>query len=599
MYLAGKNYNQQLSPNYYETVNTNLDFFAGNQWRNSESTVLQKPVFNIIKRITTFMVASLMSSKVAIQFEPLANMDSEEDEHKRGADIAFGEVQNFMEKTNMTNRFRDGLFQAAIKGDVAMHFYFDPDKKPYRGNLSEDVKGEICTELVSGTNVFFGNANNIDVDMQPYIIISGRDMVDNLKAEAKVYKQNAGASSDIQSDMNYQDEPGEGGQIEVQADNYGKATYIIKYWKDKKTGTIKASKSVQNAYIYQNIDTGLEVYPIAWLPWEKQENQYHGRAFITGVIPNQIFINKMFAMVMYNLMMTAFPKAIYNADVISSWSNEIGTAIGVSGFGPETNIRNMAGYLEPGNMSQQIVQTIELAMNYTKETLGITDAAMGDINPRNTSAIVAVQKATVVPLENVRANMYEWVEDIARILLDMMGTYYGLRPVVRSQEEMDPMTGQMKEMKKVEMFDFSAFKTLWLNTKVDVGEGSYWSEIATMQTLDNLLMNKMIDVTDYLERVPDTYIPEKHELIRTIKARMEQQAAAAEQQAMAEQQAAMMAQPPTPQPEQPQDDPTAQYEQMAQFVESLPQEVQDELRRLPDAQYEQAVMDLMEQQQSQ
>ena len=49
--------------------------------------------------------------------------------------------------------------------------------------------------------------------------------------------------------------------------------------------------------------------------------------------------------------------------------------------------------------------------------------------------------------------------------------------------------------------------------KLDVGASSYYSEIASMQTLDNLLQIGQIDIVQYLERVPDSYIPGKRKLI--------------------------------------------------------------------------------------
>ncbi len=155
---------------------------------------------------------------------------------------------------------------------------------------------------------------------------------------------------------------------------------------------------------------------------------------------------------------------------------------------------------------------IELAMQYTKETLGISDAALGQIDPKNTSAIIAVQKSSAIPLENPKANLYEWIEDIGKILFDMMGTYYGLRPI------MVDMEGQ----KQPYDFDFSIFKDLFLDVRADVGESSYWSEIASIQTLDNLLNNGHIDILNYLERVPVEYIPQKEELIASIRERMQQ-----------------------------------------------------------------------------
>jgi hypothetical protein len=290
-------------------------------------------------------------------------------------------------------------------------------------------------------------------------------------------------------------------------DDFGNKTMETTY-------TITASKSVETAYIYKDVDTGLQYYPVAWGNWERQKNTYHGRALATGLLPNQIFINRMFAMVMYHLMMTAFPKAVYNADLIDVWDNEIGSAIGVSGMDTSANIRNIAGYLEPGNMSNQIIQTIELAMQYTKETMGISDVAMGAIeNPKNTSAIIAVQKSSAIPLENPKANLYEWIEDIGRILFDMMGAYYGERPLVVD----------IKGQKQLVTYDFKQFKQQWLNVRADVGESSYWSEIASLQTLDSLLDREKIEFIDYLERVPDEYIPQKQELISKIKEQMAQQ----------------------------------------------------------------------------
>jgi hypothetical protein len=163
-------------------------------------------------------------------------------------------------------------------------------------------------------------------------------------------------------------------------------------------------------------------------------------------------------------------------------------------------------------MSTQIIQTIEQAMQYTKETLGISDAGLGQIdNPKNTSAIIAVQKSSAIPLENPKANLYEWIEDIGRVLLDMMGTYYGTRPVVIEQNG----------VKSLQQYDFSIFKDEWLNVRADVGEASYWSEIASLQTLDTLLDKEKIDFVDYLERVPDEYIPQKQELIGKIKQQMD------------------------------------------------------------------------------
>ena len=67
-------------------------------------------------------------------------------------------------------------------------------------------------------------------------------------------------------------------------------------------------------------------------------------------------------------------------------------------------------------------------------------------------------------------------------------------------------------------FDFDTLKFHPMMLKLDVGASSYYSEIASIQTLDNLLMNGHINAIQYLERIPDGYIPARRALINELKA---------------------------------------------------------------------------------
>ena len=528
-YERGRDYNNRLSPNLYRLVDTNLEFFAGNQWVNMPDTPamnrLPKPVFNIIKRVVSLFVASLTSSAVSVGFEPLSWRDGDD-----CARYATAEVANLLEKFKMDYRIREALFDGAQTGDYCAHFWWDPDALPYGGSFGE-YRGEIRMELVDGVNVMFGNPNTPEVERQPYILILGRDTVENLRKEA-------GEKNRVFADSEYGFQAGQGGRIELSSDDEdGKALYCYLYTKKTVNGreSVHVTKATRDCVIFEDLDTGLSRYPIAWGNWEKQKNQYHGRALVTGIIPNQIFINTMFAMVMRHLQLSGFPKTVYNADLISAWSNEVGQAIGVRGVVPGQSIGQVAANLAPADMSNQIIAAIDKAMAYTKDCLGATDAQLGSVQPENTSALMVLQSSAEVPLENTRAGLYEWVEDIGAILLDMMGTYYGKRPVVREREVrttdadamgnpvLDPATGLMtvKKQKRrvVEMFDFSVFKDLWLRVRVDAGASTYFSEIAMVQTLDNLRRDGTLDIIEYLERIPDKLIPRKAELIEALRER--------------------------------------------------------------------------------
>lgn len=193
-------------------------------------------------------------------------------------------------------------------------------------------------ELVDGINVMFGNPNTPDAQKQPYILIVGRDTVENLRAEKERHDKNKKDSicDDITPDADYVWQAGVGGQTELEADaENGKALYVYMYEKktrevddvDPETGlprteivldkkgnpvqatgedgkklvdlegnpvyktrrlkkyetTVYVTKATRTCVIYEDIDTGLSLYPIAWGNWEKQKNQYHGRALVTGI----------------------------------------------------------------------------------------------------------------------------------------------------------------------------------------------------------------------------------------------------------------------------------------------------------------------------
>lgn len=558
LYEKGKKFNNSIEPNYFKTVEMNLDFFAGNQWRNVKSNGMPTPVFNIIKRAVSFFISSICSQNMTVDYEPLEGKSEDEEETTdiNDSDIASAEVRNLLEKFKFEKKRREALQDAAVMGDVAAHIYFDHESKPYGGSFGE-VQGEIKFELIDGTNVYFGNPNNSDIDtrIQPYIIISGRDTVENLKREAEENE-----SENIQSDKATEDMAGAYGQVEIEPDDKnGKATYIITYRpvtkevprikKDiygndieemEKVTTIHMSKCTKSAYIYEDIDTGLTHYPIAWLTWERSKNLYHGRALVTGMIPNQIFINRMFAMVMYHLMNCAFPKAVYDQSRVISWSNEIGEAIPVDGLASGENIHNIAGYLDAGNMSNQITQVIDMAIQHTKDSLGINDNMLGNINPEQASgkSIVATVQQSQVPLENQKAASSEWMEEIGKILLDMMGTYYGNRPIYVTVPQiippmppinpmMPPEPPQKKFVKQLIWYDFSNLKNIYLNCKCNVGASNYWSEIAGVETLTNLHQAGYLDTIDYLKNLPDGYIPNREKIIDSIQQKIEEQKAMA------------------------------------------------------------------------
>ena len=554
-YEKGVSYNSQFKPNkdYYEANKVWNAFYNGDQWLGLEGDQkLPHPTFNILKRITEFLVASLTSSNIAVNIEPLENIATEDAAEFKVSDFLNAEVKNIFEKTNFEYKIKEALTDGAISGDMCFHTVFNPTKRAYRG---QDILGEIEIVLIDAVNVLFGNPNIKDVEKQPYIIIVGRDLVKNLQAEAK-------SKEEIKGDSETQYQASEYADTEIEGDEDGKALYIYYYYKKK--DKVYCTKTTKEVIIYQDVDINATRYPISHSNFYKQKGTYHGRGVVESVCPNQIAINKLFAMAIYHQMMTAFPPLMIDKDMVDTINNEVGSTIELHGLkNSDRTFNDVAGYLKPANMSEWIIKIIDLCFQYTKECLGVSDASLGQINPTNTSAIIAVQKSTAVPLANIKDNLYHLVEQEVLILIDMMAHKYGMRPVV-----MDNGEGQRQLIN----FDFSALQSMDLKTSIDVGETSYWSEISTLQTLDSLLQAERINFLQYLERVPNEFIPKKAELISDLKQQMQIQEQA----------------------EQPVNN-NAMYEQMAQYMDTLPLEQQQQIRSMPPDQMEQRVMQMMQQ----
>lgn len=503
-YEKGLSFKQSL--NLFDTVKTNEDFYIGKQWEGVQSNGLPTPVFNFIKRIVLFLVASIATDNLKINPSPLASTgQADRKTVETLCSVVKDQFEAIFEQTKCGKLLREFMRNAAVDGDGCIYSWFDPEVE-----TGQTAKGAIRAELLENTRVQFGDPNTQEVQKQPYIIVSRRERKAAVMDEIR---RNGGDPEAVREDSD-----GTGDRFDAMTG--GKVTTLTRFRKDERTGTVWCIKTVQGAVVRKEWDTGLKRYPFVWLCWDKVPNCCHGQAAVTGMIPNQVFVNKLFAMTMISLMTTAYPKVVYDRGRIARWDSGVGKAVGVDLRGG--TIGDVVKVIDPAAVSPQVSQFIELAISVTKECMGATDAAMGNTKPDNTSAIIALQKASQVPLELTRLDEHQCCEDLGLIWLDIMRACYGQRYVVvpATEEEKRAEAMGMDVTHEPVLFDFSVLDQYPLSIKLDVGGSAYWSEIAQMNTLDNLLINGQIDILDYLERVPAGYISNQQELIDTIKERL-------------------------------------------------------------------------------
>ena len=76
-----------------------------------------------------------------------------------------------------------------------------------------------------------------------------------------------------------------------------------------------------------------------------------------------------------------------------------------------------------------------LTFALTKELMGATDAALGNVQPENTSAIIALQQSSAVPLEIQKNALYDFTEHLGMIWLDFILHYYDASRVMLFRED--------------------------------------------------------------------------------------------------------------------------------------------------------------------
>lgn len=497
-------YNQNCNGgNLYERVRQNERFFIGNQWEGVNAPNLDKPVMNILKRVVSFFVSSIVSDDVGAELTLFGGKNAAREVELK---IISQQVAEVIENTKAKAKNRDAIRDAAVDGDACFYIHFDPEIE-----TGQAARGGIEIEVLPCTSVYFGNPQMWEVQKQPYLLIQMRKTPEDVREEGLQNGVPAGELDGIgeNEDPNSLNEETEDGKV----------TVITRFWREN--GTVWFCREAGGVMVVPPRDTGYRLYPVAWMSWDKVKNSYHGQAAVTGLIPNQIFINKLFAMCMEHVKKLAFPKILYNRAVFpNGYTNRVGEAVGVSG-----DLANAAKVIESADMSNQVMALIENAMQYTRDTMGASDASLGNVKPDNTSAIIAVQKASAMPLELQRMGFYQFVEDYIRIFIDVMRVNYGVRQVSYEDEN-----GESREI----FYDFAGIGQFRWKLNVNIGASTYWSELMQMQTLDNLYAQKIIsDPADYLESVPSQYVPNKQKLLAKIREReqMAEQAALMQQAA--------------------------------------------------------------------
>lgn len=497
-YEAGKAYKRQIG--LYENNRRNERFYRGDQWYGAQINDLPKPVFNVIRRVVDFLVSSVASTDLTIRYTdenlPYITDKTQKKKLTEALDILTRNAAYRFERSALDTKLFKLLTDAAVSGDGVLYCYWDPTIR-----TGQEYCGDIVTEIIDNVNLFVADVNSADIQSQEYVILSGRASVRALRSEALACGVPVTLANKIVADRVLDTQSGDLAYTELEGEDEAKTTYILKFWREN--GKVVFEKSCEGCTI-KRVKTDCTLYPVAYFNWYPTKNSFHGTSPVTSLIPNQKYINRAYAMAMKHMTDTAFSKVVYDKSKIPEWSNGVGEAIAALGGG---NIADAVSVVGVGDMQDGYMELIDSAVALTKELMGATDSALGNIDANNTSAIIALQETSKVTLEQIRAAYYRCVEDLANVWVDMICAYY---PNGRLLPYND---GGVTAVAGV---DFELLKRGMLSARIDVAQVARYSAVSAQNMLDKLLELGHITPSAYVKRLPAGIIHDREALIEEI-----------------------------------------------------------------------------------
>jgi len=537
-YQVGIDYKNAI--NLYETVRRNERFNAGDQWHGCPSVNLPKPVINFIERATGQKIASVLTNKIAILFSapnwPGKVVTSELVTQNKANILALSNpkkpddwknpfLMNEPEAQKLSSMFemdwgrlnmdyisQEGLLDACISGDFILFSYWDDEAE-----TGQTAKGHVGVETIDNVNYYPGNTNERDPQKQPYIILARREMLSDVRAEAKKNKVKQDDIDIITKDSDYQYQSGDMSQTELQDNADGKVITLLYLYRDN--GKVWAQKQCKNVIIRKAWDTLLKRYPISMMNWKIRKNSCHGRAEITGLIPNQVAINKAVAYTILNVLLNSSPKIIFShSSGLTKWDNSFTKPIAVNG-----DVNAAAKYMIPASMAADAYNLPATLLKNTLEMMGYSDASLGNINPTNANAMLAAIAQSKIPIQTIQNRYYNFAREFALNWLDMTLAYIKesrWREVIDADGNKYPVD-----------FDPSKVKDKVWSVKIDIGAAKEWTQDAALQMFGSLSQAGHFDTVQYLNMLPnEAFNGRKQEIISSIQQSQQMQQLQAKQQ---------------------------------------------------------------------
>lgn len=522
LYERGRNYMRMM--HIFSDTDKNYRFYSGNQWEGAKINGIEQAQFNFIETIVNYKTSTINNNLWGIHY---SSENFENREFRKTAEntceLLNKKATKVWEKDSLDLKIRELSDDSAINDEAIIYVDYEEDTQSPKN------------EVLSKNDVQYGNENESDIQKQPYIIIKQRlplITVEQMAIKAGVSKEKIAL---IGVDHDNFEQAGDDAKYEKEE----MCTLITKMWKEE--GTVHFAKSVKYVEIKEDTNTGLSLYPIAHFIWKQKKGSARGEGEVRFLIPNQIELNKTLARMLLAVKQSSYPQKVVNMDKIQNPSavNQIGGIIKTKNGTTIDDVSKIFGNIQPAQMSGDVQTLIQNLISITRELKNASDIATGGVDPEKASgkAILAIQQASQQPLVRQLSGLKKFIEDLARIWLDMWIVY---TPDGLTLEETQTDSQTNEAYTQLVKIPATVMKQLQADVKVDITPKSAFDKYAQELSLENLLKGGFFNpqmipqLKLYVNALSDDSVMPKQKLLDIIEQAEEEQRKIAEINAKAQ-----------------------------------------------------------------
>ena len=356
----------------YSDSDKNYRMYNGDQWYGLNIKGIEKIQHNFIKQIVKQKVSNITSNLFAVNYSP-ENIENTEfmETAQKVCELLNKRASKVWDKDFMDKKIKKWAKQSAINDEAVAYVTYD---------FEEDNP---INEIISKNDIMYGNENEEELQLQPYILVRQRKSVIELQQMAKEQKIDPKLVATIQPDNDTSTIAGDSGKDEVE----DKCWLITKFY--RKNGTVKFQQATKYCEIKKDRDMRTWRYPFAHWNWEEKEGDARGTGEVRQLIPNQLETNKTAMRRALTTKNISYPQKVINEDSIVNIQdvNKVGTTIRFRDKGG-TKASDVFMNTTPGQMGTDSEKLQSELITLSKDLANAGDATTGNINPESASGRV-------------------------------------------------------------------------------------------------------------------------------------------------------------------------------------------------------------------